>query len=757
MLTRNDTNFSWKNVDRIFKHARAIPWEADASTWRMTHVGEQAEAILGYPVDEWYHDSFWVDHIHPEDRNWVVAFCEARSKTETEYEFEYRMVRRDGSIVWLQDLVNVEVRNGSPKTIRGFMIDISQQKRLIQRAAQSEEQLKTMLELAPDAIGVVREDGMIIYVNKKFRSVFGYTSSELLGQKIELLIPTDFRGGHEELRKSYLENPVPRAMSALSGVFARRKNGDSFPAEISLSPLPSATGVLVCCSIRDITERISTEKIARKNEDRFRMIYENAPVMIDAFNDEGRCVMWNSQCEKVFGWTAEEIYAHKNPIELFYPDPKIREDVVDTVTSTPDGVFREWKPRRKNGSETTCLWANFKLPDGLVINLGYDITKQKRVEDALRESEATLQLLLSSTAEAIYGLDQSGLCTFANVACLDLLGYSRVEELLGRNMHSLIHHTRADGRPYPEGESLIYKAFKREQGTHVDGEVLWRKDGTSFQAEYRSYPIRNGATVEGSVVTFLDITDRRRAEAEARNLRDQIAHVSRVSSLGELSTSLAHELNQPLAAIMSNAQAAIRLLDRPDKDIGDAMDALNDIVADTMRAGKTIESLRKFIRSNESETRPTSINELTREVFDLIHSESIIEHIAVTLDLQPGLPPVRGDRTQLQQVLLNLILNAKDAVKKKQPSDRKIKITTKRSDSGEVHVGVTDSGPGISAENLDKIFEPFYSTKDEGLGIGLSISRSIVEAQDGRIWAVTPANGGTTIAFALPACEMEET
>jgi len=151
---------------------------------------------------------------------------------------------------------------------------------------------------------------------------------------------------------------------------------------------------------QDITERKRAEKLLKDSEARFRMIYEHAPVMIDAFDGNGRCVMWNKECEKVFGWTAKEIFSHENPLILFYPDPEVQRQVVETVTSKPEKVFREWKPRRKDGSETTCLWANFKLPDGLIINLGYDITERKRAEEKLHQYQQRLKALASELTVA---------------------------------------------------------------------------------------------------------------------------------------------------------------------------------------------------------------------------------------------------------------------------------------------------------------------------------------------------------------------
>lgn len=191
--------------------------------------------------------------------------------------------------------------------------------------------------------------------------------------------------------------------------------------------------------------------------------------------------------------------------------------VFDTRLGFPRG-------NRNSTGVVRVAYFRFSLPNS------HEIDRVLQAKRALSDRESQLRLLLASTAEAIYGLDLLGQCTFANTARLTILGYGNMDELRDQNMHNLIHHTRADGSPYPESDCRIYKAFRVDQGTHVDDEVLWRKDGTSFPAEYWSYPIREGAKLVGSVVTFLEISDRKQAEQEAKTLRNQLAHTSRVTA-----------------------------------------------------------------------------------------------------------------------------------------------------------------------------------------------------------------------------------
>ncbi|WP_437787701.1 sensor histidine kinase [Sorangium sp. So ce1097] len=221
--------------------------------------------------------------------------------------------------------------------------------------------------------------------------------------------------------------------------------------------------------------------------------------------------------------------------------------------------------------------------------------------------------------------------------------------------------------------------------------------------------------------------------------------------MSELAASIAHELNQPLAAIVSNAQAAQRLLSRPPPDIAEARAALDDIAADGRRAGQVIQRMRAMLRKSELSVVAQDLNELVREVTRLLASAALLSDTTVRIDLAPALPPVRGDGVQLQQVLLNLLTNALDAVSRRPPEARLVVVRTRPSDGGLVELSVADSGEGVPPEDLARIFEPFVTTKAHGLGVGLAISRSIVEAHGGRLWAERGPGEGATFRCALPA------
>ena len=238
---------------------------------------------------------------------------------------------------------------------------------------------------------------------------------------------------------------------------------------------------------------------------------------------------------------------------------------------------------------------------------------------------------------------------------------------------------------------------------------------------------------------------------ETGRLRQELSHIGRVSALGELTASLAHELNQPLTAILNNAEVAQKLLDADVPDVGELRAILTDIVADDTRAADVIRRVRVLVNKGELEHGLLDINGVVREVAHLVRNDMAIRHVPMTLELAAGLPEVRGDRVQLQQVVLNVVLNGIEAMREARGREPALVIRTSGAGAGSVTVAIQDSGPGISMRDAERIFEPLYTTKREGLGMGLAIARTIVRAHGGELRASNTAGGGATFEFTLPA------
>ncbi|WP_437979711.1 hybrid sensor histidine kinase/response regulator [Sorangium sp. So ce117] len=351
---------------------------------------------------------------------------------------------------------------------------------------------------------------------------------------------------------------------------------------------------------------------------------------------------------------------------------------------------------------------------------GFEVCRRLKAEPATREVPIVFMTVLADTASRVRGLE---------LGAVDYLAKPFVrEELLARV------RTQLAGRAAARALAAKNDELARAQVT-LEVEVARRTE------QLRAANERLERELELN----------RAAEIRVQRAQDELAHLNRVSAMSELAASIAHELNQPLVAILSNAQAALRLLSHTPPDIPEARAALDDIVADDRRAGKVIQRLRAMLRKGELSVAAQDLNELVREVARLMASAALLAGTTVRLELAPGLPPVRGDGVQLQQVLVNLLTNALDAVSRRPPEVRLAVVRTLPAGEGGVELSVADSGEGIPPGDLERIFEPFFTSKAQGLGVGLAISRSIVEAHGGRLWAERSPGEGATFRCALPA------
>jgi len=319
---------------------------------------------------------------------------------------------------------------------------------------------------------------------------------------------------------------------------------------------------------------------------------------------------------------------------------------------------------------------------------------------------------------------------------------------------SLPFESRTDGVPMFDWRAL--KRWGISESRLPPGSVVRFRAPTLWE-EYRWYIIAALAIIAMQAALIVDLLlqhrRRRKSETDLQRNREQLAHVTRVSTMGELAASLTHELNQPLTAILSNAQAAQRFLNAKPADLKEIREILDDIVTDNSRAGEVIRRMRALVKKEKLEFAPIDIASVIDDVVQLVHSDGILRNIRVELECRDGLPRVHGDRVQLQQVVLNLLVNAFDAMKDAPASERRVVMRAEANGAGTVELSVRDHGIGLTSDELVKIFQPFYTTKREGLGMGLPISRSIIEAHGGRLWAESNVDLGATFHFTLPAID----
>jgi PAS domain S-box-containing protein len=372
-----------------------------------------------------------------------------------------------------------------------------------------------------------------------------------------------------------------------------------------------------------------------------------------------------------------------------------------------------------------------------------EIEVRRRVEADLRASEERFAKAFRASLDAICIASQPAFRIIElNDRWESTFGYAR-DESVGHPIDQL--HVYAS-----EHDQERISQLMRTRGFVSEQEIDMRhKDGTALRA------VLAAETVEVSgepcvIMMVRDITERQRAEHEIAVQRNELAHLGRVTLLGELSGALAHELNQPLAAILANARAAQRMLAHDEFDRVEVRAILDDIVSDDRRAGAVIQRVRALIRKDETKMHGVMPNDLVADVLELAHSDLIQRSVTVMTRLSPTVPEVQGDRVQLQQVLLNLIVNACDAMVDNPPDHRPLIITTKAVAPDAIRLSVADGGAGITVQPIDRVFEPFVTSKRHGLGLGLAICRSIVDAHGGRMWAVNNAGTGATFHVLLP-------
>jgi len=361
------------------------------------------------------------------------------------------------------------------------------------------------------------------------------------------------------------------------------------------------------------------------------------------------------------------------------------------------------------------------------------------------DAEPRLRALLDAAVDAIVTIDRHGVIESVNPATERLFGYTAAE-LLGCNVSMLMpspHRERHD--QYLQRYLMTGEARIIGSGREVEAR---RKDGTLFPVDLAVTEFEVGGE---RMFTGLvrDISDRRAAEREARARLDALAHAGRLADLGLTTSAIAHEVNQPLAAIVSFAHACQRLLDSGRADPAVLRETLGQIAEQGERASAILGRVRAMARRRERVLEAVNVNAAVRGVLALLDRELRDQQVETSLALDDALPAVEADRVQVEQVVMNLVSNALDAMREAAPGRRRLRIETCRRD-GEVRVSVTDSGPGLAQADLERVFETFYTTKPAGLGVGLSICRSLAEAHGGRLWAEQPPGGGAAFHLGLP-------
>lgn len=469
-------------------------------------------------------------------------------------------------------------------------------------------------------------------------------------------------------------------------------------------------------------------------EDQFELVYKHG--YISEANDAYASSVGFSLGKELIGTRLEEFVPRSNPTNVASVKNWIRNRYsirnAETIESYKDGVTRNIL----NNAVAVIKAGHLERVWGTQI----DITERKLAEEQLRYQGT----LLENVSDAVVSVDTDFKVVSWNQAAEKIYGW-KAEEVQGKliNEFTSINYI---------GNSRDAVLSNLERDGFWRGEILQtRKDGEqiSVQATYSVLKDRSGET-SGIVGVSRDITDLRKAEGKMREQRDLLSHMDRVSSLGVLTGGISHEINQPLSAILSNAQAALRFMKNDPQDLGEVQEALHDIVSDSKRCGEIVHSIRNIMGRQVSKREEIDLNKTVNDVLTLIKNDALSKGISISENLRPNIPPIHGHRTQIQQLTLNLLMNAMEALQGNYSKNPEINVATGINDNKDIILCVSDSGPGIEHDQINTIFKSFTTSKKKGLGIGLTICTSIAENHEGRLWGGNRPEGGAIFCLTLP-------
>jgi PAS domain S-box-containing protein len=499
-----------------------------------------------------------------------------------------------------------------------------------------------------------------------------------------------------------------------------------------------------------IEERVTGQTEVRESESRFRIVADAAPVLIWMAGTDKLCTFFNKPWLDFTGRSMEQELGNGWAEGVHRDDLQNCLQVYTSAFEARQPFVMRYRLRRDDGEYRWISDQGVPRYDAQGTFAGYigscvDVTELISKEEALHEFEERVVLAAEAAHLGVWEMDPG---------TSELWMSDGARTLFQFDSETRLDHAALQACVHPEDRALRDSAVKRAIETGGGYEIEYRvllPDGTQRWIGGRGRCVagdnRKGLRLIG---VSIDITPHKLAEAEALRQRDELSHLSRVALMGEMSASIAHELNQPLAGILSNAAAGQRFIDRGNFDQGEIRELLGDIIADGRRASDVVRGIRGMVKKEHVARRSVNLNEVVVDALRMASPDALLHSCQLETSLDPNLPAIYSDPVQLQQVLLNLAINAFDAMRDTPASKRKVVIATQSNGDGTVLISVRDYGVGISGEMLDRLFDPFFSTKTEGLGMGLAIVRSIVESHGGTITAENADGGGTRFEFVLP-------
>jgi PAS domain S-box-containing protein len=693
----------------------------------------------------------WGVAIHPDDLPELVEYWQNCLAFGTPVETEARMRRFDGAHRWFLFRAN-PLRDGAGNIVKwyGTNVDIDDRKRAEERLQASETNLREILDGLPGLAAALSPAGVPEVMNRPFLEFFGKTAEEMKNWKTaDVIHPDDLPRVIAEFAHS-LTTGTPQDLE----VRYHRADGVYRWFHSRIDPARDADGRITGWYglLTDIDDRKRAEEQLRGSEARKAAILESALDCIVTIDHEGCITEFNPAAERTLGHRRDEVIG-KQLADLIIP-PSLREKHLQGFARyLASGEARvlgkriEMTAARADGSEFPVELAVTRIPlEGPPSFTGYlrDITERKRAEQALRRSEAFL-------AEAQH-LTHTG--SFSWRVPTDEITWSeqlyRIYELeIGVPVTLELIRTRV----HPDDLTLFERMVEEAREGGNDFEWRYRLLMPDHSIKYMHALAQSTRDQDGQleyIAAVQDVTASRMAEDALNQARSELAHVSRVTTLGALTASIAHEVNQPLSGIITNASTCLRMLATDPPQVEGARETARRTIRDGNRMSEVIARLRALFSKKETATESVNLNDAVMEVIALSIVELQKNRVMLRPELADNLPQVTGDRVQLQQVILNLLRNGSDAMSTVEDRPRHLVVRTEQDEGDHVRLTVQDTGVGFDPQAMDRLFDPFYTTKGDGMGIGLSVSRSIIERHNGRLWATLNDGPGAAFSFSIP-------
>jgi PAS domain S-box-containing protein len=716
-------------------------WAINPAMTKILYWSEEAYRIWGFDPLQGLpnRETVW-RRIHPGDRDRMYEETQEALLQKRDYKVDFRIVLPDGTVKYLEAVGHHQFSaDGELVQVVGTNVDVTERRRAEQALREREAKIRRLVDANIIGIFFWDFDGRILEANEAFLHIVGYDHEDLVAGRIRWsdLTPPEWRDHDMRLIQ---EHKATGILPPFEKEYFR-KDGSRVPVLIGVATFEEG-GDQGVAFVLDLTERKSAEEALRESERSARSAIDGIAGLIVVLAPNGEVEAVNRQVFEYFGRSLEWL-KNWGTNDTMHPEdlPRIAEIFQRSIaTGTPfhyelrlrkfDGEYRWFDTRHVPIRDDSGRIARWYV-------LATDIEDRKRAEHASRSA-------LDGIAGLVAVLTPNGELETVNRPLFEYFGRS-LEWLKNWGTNDAVH---------PEDLPRILELFQRgmASGLPFNFELRMRRfDGEYRWFDNRGVPIRDDSgRIARWCVLLTDIEDRTRALAQLEQMQSDFAHMNRVSVMGELAAELSHEITQPISSARNNARAAQNFLDMQPPNLGEVREALSCVVGDTDRAGDIIDRVRDHIKKAPPRKEQFDLNEAINEVIVLGRSEIIKNGVSVQTRLSERLFPLHGDRVQLQQVVLNLLLNAVEAMGSVEAAPRELLISTKQDHTGVV-VAVHDSGPGIHPEHLEHVFKSFYTTKPRGTGMGLSICRSIIEAHGGRLWAEANEPRGAIFQFTLPA------